>query len=72
MDPLLKGNYQIKKRPDEPASADAETPPATSALTEQFEHAALRRLAGSIAFVRKDLFVWRGDGKASQDASEQG
>ena len=70
MDPLLKGNYEIEKTAEEKAgdAGGHEATPPISPLTEQFEREALRRLAGSIAFVRKDLFVWRDDRKVARDA----
>lgn len=71
MSSLLKGNYQINKK-SESESTDTEMPPSgpeLPGLTEQFEKAALKRLAGSICFVRRNIFTWRDDKKTTKNAS---
>ena len=54
MTKFLKGNYDL----DATITEDEE--PETGAMAE-FERTALSRLGGSICFVRKQGFVWRGD-----------
>jgi len=58
MDEILKGNYKVPnsvvapvRKEDKPVSLD-----------EEFEAAALRKLGGSITFVKKG-FTWRGEKK---------
>ena len=57
MDEILKGNYQVP-RPPEGVDASKEDKPVS--LEEEFEAAALRKLGGSITFVKKG-FTWRGE-----------
>jgi hypothetical protein len=59
MSDFLKGNYPL-----EPASAPAapsETAQPAETKKDEFERRALERLGGSIAFVIKKDFVWKGD-----------
>ena len=58
---ILKGNYKI---PDlEEKFNDPEDKKGAS-LEEEFEAAALKKLGGSITFVKKSgSFVWKGDDK---------
>lgn len=55
MKQFLRGNYTLDVKIEEP---DAETPDSTDA----FEKKALSRLGGSICFVSKKGFLWKGDG----------
>ncbi len=56
MSEYLKGNYSV---PSSPAGAA----PTASPATEQFEAHALKKLGGSVAFIKKSAgFVWKGDG----------
>lgn len=66
MDEILKGNYKV------PRLENADTPKEEKpvSLEEEFEAAALKKLGGSITFVRKsgrkpgkrsDSFIWRGE-----------
>ncbi|OGM98927.1 MAG: hypothetical protein A2915_03105 [Candidatus Yanofskybacteria bacterium RIFCSPLOWO2_01_FULL_41_34] len=55
MDKILKGNYKIPGLKD--TDAPKEEKPVS--LGEEFEAAALKKLGGSITFVKKD-FTWRG------------
>lgn len=57
MDKMLKGNYQVP-RPPEDASAPNEEKPVS--LEEEFEAAAMKKLGGSITFIKKG-FTWRGE-----------
>ena len=50
---LLKGNYNTKK------TITAERPEETT--EEKFEREALARLGGSIAFVSRKKFLWKGE-----------
>ena len=60
MDDALKGNYKVPVVDD--AKTDKKIPEQESKdkLQEEFEVAALKRLGGSIAFVKKpgSKFVW--------------
>ena len=56
MDEILKGNYKV------PNLEDTSAPKKPVSLEEEFEAAALRKLGGSITFVKKG-FTWRGDKK---------
>jgi hypothetical protein len=52
---LLKGNYEVSV--DTTVAQDE-----ARSLTDEFEHATLARVGGSICFVRKaSAFVWEGD-----------
>jgi hypothetical protein len=55
MNEYLKGNYQVDAKIEEPAD---EAPSST----DEFEKKALARLGGSICFVSKKGFLWKGDG----------
>lgn len=59
MDDILKGNYKVPELED----ADAPTEEEPVSLEEEFEAAALKKLGGSITFVKKDKFTWRGEKK---------
>ena len=57
---ILKGNYQIPGLKEKLAQPD--TNQDKKSLEEQFEAAALKRLGGSITFVKKSgSFTWKGD-----------
>ncbi len=57
MTDYLKGNYELNAQITEPAAAkDAKS-------TEEFERKALARLGGSVCFVSKKGFVWKGETK---------
>jgi hypothetical protein len=55
MNEYLKGNYTVDAKIEEPTD---EAPTST----DEFEKKALSRLGGSICFVSKKGFVWKGDG----------
>lgn len=55
MTEFLKGNYPLKTDIKETAAGEADT-------TDEFEKKALSRLGGSICFVSKKGFLWKGDG----------
>ena len=54
MTQYLKGNYKL----DVTITADGTAPTST----DEFEKKALSRLGGSICFVAKKGFLWKGDG----------
>ena len=56
MKEFLKGNYKVAKPIEETKGVDADS-------TDAFEKKALSRLGGSICFVSKKGFLWKGDGK---------
>jgi hypothetical protein len=51
MSDILKGNFKTKNAVTTKAAEE-------QTLEDQFEHAALKRLGGSIAFVSKKKVVW--------------
>lgn len=55
MPDFLKGNFKAKR---EITQAPQEK---TNEINEAFERAALKRLGGSIAFVSRKGFLWKGD-----------
>ena len=55
MNDYLKGNYKLDAKIDEPEDA-------APSSTDEFEKKALSRLGGSICFVSKKGFLWKGDG----------
>jgi hypothetical protein len=55
MSKFLKGNYELKVAIDEKRAAEAER------TVEEFERKALSRLGGSICFVSKKGFLWKGE-----------
>lgn len=55
MTDYLKGNYKVDAKIEEPADQAATS-------TDEFEKKALSRLGGSICFVSKKGFIWKGDG----------
>ena len=55
MTDYLKGNYKVDAKIEEPVG---EAPNST----DEFEKKALSRLGGSICFVSKKGFLWKGDG----------
>jgi hypothetical protein len=57
---FLKGNYALKVVIEEPAKSEADS-------TDEFEKKALSRLGGSICFVSKKGFLWKGDGGKKAD-----
>ena len=64
MKEFLKGNYTLKTVIKEPVADEATS-------TDEFEQKALSRLGGSICFVSKKGFLWKGDG-AKADAKANG
>lgn len=57
MTEMLKGNYAVPR----PVTAPE---PAKESLTDQMEAAALKKLGGSVTFVKKtESPVWRGEKK---------
>lgn len=62
---ILRGNYKIpnlKEKLNQPTKATTE-----KTLGEEFETAALKKLGGSITFVKKSgSFVWEGKDKKSE------
>ena len=56
MKQFLKGNYEVKTVIEEPVEDDQDS-------TGAFERKALSRLGGSICFVSKKGFLWKGDTK---------
>lgn len=61
MSEYLKGNYKLD------VSIDATTDDEESSATSDFEKKALARLGGSICFVSKKGFLWKG-GAVSTEA----
>jgi hypothetical protein len=61
MNQYLKGNYKLDVVIDEAAAA-TDDPGAT----DEFERTALARLGGSICFVSKKAFVWKGPEQAER------
>ena len=59
MSEILKGNFKPKR----PVIADIKQPK----LEDEFEHEALKRLGGSIAFVSRKKLIWTGDNPPSTD-----
>jgi hypothetical protein len=55
MTKYLRGNYELTARIEESADSAAD-------FTDAFERKALSRLGGSICFVSKKGFLWKGDG----------
>ena len=55
MTKYLRGNYEVK-------ATIEESPESAPDATEAFERKALSRLGGSICFVSKKGFLWKGDG----------
>ena len=60
MKEFLKGNYKLKTVIKEPTVSEA-------SATDEFEKKALSRLGGSICFVSKKGFLWKGDGSRKAD-----
>ena len=56
MKEFLKGNYTLNTIIEEPAETAEDS-------TSAFEQKALSRLGGSICFVSKKGFLWKGDAK---------
>ena len=56
MKEFLKGNYKVETEITENAEGE------DSRATDEFERKALSRLGGSICFVSKKGFLWKGDG----------
>ena len=63
MKEFLKGNYALDAKIEETEEA------AADGTEEEFERTALARLGGSICFVRKKGFVWRGDDPRAVDGA---
>jgi hypothetical protein len=63
MTEYLKGNYTVKAVIEEPTAKEG------APAVEEFEKKALSRLGGSICFVSKKSFLWRGDGNDGTDGS---
>ncbi len=52
---LLKGNYKVStKEKLEPAKE------SEASIESRFEESAMEKLGGSIAFVKKSAFLWKG------------
>jgi hypothetical protein len=64
MKQYLRGNYPLDVRIEEPTE---EAPDAT----EAFERKALSRLGGSICFVSKKGFLWKGDGASGPGTADR-
>jgi hypothetical protein len=64
MTEFLKGNYKVAKIIEEKKGAEADS-------TDAFEKKALSRLGGSICFVSKKGFLWKGD-SVKADATTNG
>ena len=62
MSEILKGNYKVPN----PVNTDKPAEDKPVSLEDEFEAAALRKLGGSITFVKKG-FTWRGE-KGGKDA----
>jgi len=58
MSKFLKGNYELNVNIDDTRADDAER------TVEEFERKALSRLGGSICFVSKKGFLWKGENGA--------
>ena len=65
MKQFLRGNYPLDVVIEEPAEA------AVAGATEAFERKALSRLGGSICFVSKKGFLWKGDGNDGSRAADR-
>ena len=63
MKEFLKGNYTLKKVVTQPEASETSS-------TDEFEKKALSRLGGSICFVSKKGFLWKGEAKQA-DGSRQ-
>ena len=63
MTDYLKGNYKVDAKIEEPADQAATS-------TDEFEKKALSRLGGSICFVSKKGFLWKGEERKA-DGSRQ-
>ena len=55
MKEFLKGNYKLDRVIEEPEDAE------NAGATDEFEKKALSRLGGSICFVSKKGFLWKGE-----------
>ena len=64
MTQFLKGNYPLQADIRETAAGEADT-------TDEFEKKALSRLGGSICFVSKKGFLWKGDGADGAGAPDR-
>lgn len=63
MKPFLKGNYKVEAVIEEPAGE----PDGVDA----FEKTALARLGGSICFVSKKGFLWKGEGSGGAGTKDR-
>lgn len=61
MSEYLKGNYKLD------VAIEAPTDDEDSSATADFEKKALARLGGSICFVSKKGFLWKGDVAPAKD-----
>ena len=67
MSDYLKGNFKMPRKKDASSPKDSSIG-SSETLEKEFERRALEKLGGSIAFVVKPSFVWKGDdndGKSS-------
>ena len=65
--PYLKGNYELPEQAPRPEASRPQAPAPAEDLEMEFERAALQKLGGSIAFVKKgSAFLWKG---SPRDAS---
>jgi hypothetical protein len=62
MKEFLKGNYALDARIETGEEVEGD------GTEEEFERTALARLGGSICFVRKKGFVWRGEAEERDGA----
>ena len=62
MKEFLKGNYELAAKIDDAEDVEGD------GAEEEFERTALARLGGSICFVRKKGFVWRGETEEADGA----
>jgi|GEM_PF-934310 hypothetical protein len=60
MSDFLKGNFKTKKNVQKQEQTRGDQ------INEEFERTALRRLGGSIAFVSRKGFVWKGEENESE------
>jgi hypothetical protein len=64
MPEYIKGNFK-PKRPVQKKHESEE-----NLINEQFERTALKRLGGSIAFVTRKGFIWKGDDSHRKEDQE--
>ena len=62
---FLKGNFKAKRAVAKGPQDRGEQ------INEEFERSALKRLGGSIAFVSRKGFLWKGDGDGSSESGDK-